>query len=187
VVKANVLVDNDSNPVITDFGTSWQVSLSPHQYYTENVGEGTLRYSCPEVLSAKEKCTQPGDIFSFGSLALEVRKNLIYVIMQSFLPSTFKLATSKPPFYDVEDNLRIAYMITTGNIPERHKYQELPFQDGLWTILEQCWSFEKRDRPTSEVLVDKVSTALKNTATRQRLTEPSFQLRALYGQPRMKD
>ena len=87
VIQANILVDKAGNPLITDFGSSWQVKTSVWSYQSENSGQGTLRYSSPEVVSAREKCTQPGDIFSFGSLTLEVGRG---ISIASCDPTTYK-------------------------------------------------------------------------------------------------
>jgi len=42
-------------------------------------------------------------------------------------------------------------MIIGGDKPDKADYAEA--EDGLWRILDACWSFEKFNRPSSEQLV----------------------------------
>lgn len=80
--KANVLIDDNGNACLTDFGLSFIVpDFIDTSYWSRSVG-GAMRWRAPELIPASPTAeiesagdlTTMCDIWSFGSLALHVSK-----------------------------------------------------------------------------------------------------------------
>ncbi|KAL1669009.1 hypothetical protein GGF50DRAFT_45197 [Schizophyllum commune] len=67
---ANVLVDDNHHAVISDFGQS---EMRSEVYRISGLGDGTLRWQAPELLSgATERITTETDVYAFAITAVEV-------------------------------------------------------------------------------------------------------------------
>ncbi|KZP21582.1 kinase-like protein [Athelia psychrophila] len=79
---ANVLIDDNGNACLTDFGMSMVPLFAGTSYWSKTVG-GAMRWRAPELIATLEiediedyvpDLTVKCDIYSFGSLVLHVRK-----------------------------------------------------------------------------------------------------------------
>ncbi|KAG1794074.1 kinase-like domain-containing protein [Suillus subaureus] len=114
-----------SSVIHGDFtGASWTSTL-----------KGNMRWMAPELLVPEREDGSPtrpseqSDIFSFGGIMLQV-------------------LTNKIPYYYLPNDAAIVLCIARSEKPSRARYHELPEQ--YWTFIEQCWSTDPRDRPSTE-------------------------------------
>ncbi|RHZ67628.1 hypothetical protein Glove_300g36 [Diversispora epigaea] len=121
--SGNIVNQSITLSYITDFGLCKPVTENnPENIY------GVIPYMAPETLSRGEY-TKASDIYSFGMVMLEV-------------------LTSYPPYYNIPHNESLAMGICEGLKPEIKC--EIP--QFLKEIMEKCWNFEPRNRPTAEEL-----------------------------------
>jgi serine/threonine protein kinase len=68
---ANILVDNDGNVMIADFGLA-RILNDARQFGRENLTDNvvTLWYRAPELLLGERKYTQAVDMWALGYIAL---------------------------------------------------------------------------------------------------------------------
>ena len=144
-IEANILIDNDGNARLADFGLLTIVPDSTRATTTTLPGgSGTLRWMSPELIDpvrsgAKNgRPTKESDCYALGMVVLEV-------------------LTGKAPFQRC-GNLAVMRMIVDGEHPSRPKGPEAAwFTDGLWGMLEQCWLHKPKQRPTIESVLDRKS------------------------------
>ncbi|KAG8987676.1 hypothetical protein FRB94_002287 [Tulasnella sp. JGI-2019a] len=130
---ANVLIDQNFDAALCDFGLAKLLQDCPSSFTTSNVGMGTLRWCSPELLlEGCENKTQASDVWAFAALALEI-------------------FTGHIPFYD-KSNTQATVAIARGEIPARALYPELPQCNKFWDVLESCWKQDPTERPTMEAL-----------------------------------
>ncbi|RHZ88202.1 hypothetical protein Glove_25g52 [Diversispora epigaea] len=121
--SGNIVCHNFKLSYITDFGLCKPVSENdPEKIY------GVIPYMAPETF-LRGKYTQKSDIYSFGMVMLEV-------------------LTSYPPYYNSSHDANLVMEICKGCKPEIKC--EIPqfFKE----IMEKCWNFEPRNRPTAKEL-----------------------------------
>ncbi|KAG8981510.1 hypothetical protein FRB90_007184, partial [Tulasnella sp. 427] len=105
----NVLVSDSGSAMLCDFGNSVTLADDPTGLTTPNVGQGTTRWTAPEVLLG-EPATSKSDVYSFGILALE-------------------LMSDKLPYYKLQVQAAVILAKARGKMPSRESYPELPPMD----------------------------------------------------------
>ena len=136
----NVLLDQDMNAKITDFGNSRIVDATK-VFKTMTQVPGTQVYMPPEALDVHSKYGDRLDIFSFGHLALYA---LIREFPKNLLPPTYVTSGHLAARNEVER--RSEYMDVLSKIlpqPEHPLYQ----------LTTQCLHNEPTQRPTSTELL----------------------------------
>ncbi|KAG0703871.1 kinase-like domain-containing protein [Suillus ampliporus] len=96
--------------------------------------KGNLRWMAPELLVEHEdgsevRPSEQSDIYSFGGIMLQV-------------------LTNKIPYYHLSNDAAIILCIAKSETPSRSRYPALP--DKYWHIIEQCWSTDPQERPSTE-------------------------------------
>ena len=71
IKPANILIDNNHNYAITDFGISSKTSGSHGSYYDDE-NSGTFAYMAPERFEDNPKPTVESDIWAFGATICEI-------------------------------------------------------------------------------------------------------------------
>ncbi|KAG0703895.1 kinase-like protein, partial [Suillus ampliporus] len=132
----NVLIYGDGTACIADFGLSLMYSevISASQASWTCTLKGNLRWMAPELLVEHEdgsevRPSEQSDIYSFGGIMLQV-------------------LTNKIPYYHLSNDAAIILCIAKSETPSRSRYPALP--DQYWHIIEQCWSTDPQDRPSTE-------------------------------------
>ncbi|KAG2128969.1 kinase-like protein [Suillus clintonianus] len=133
----NVLIHDDGTACIADFGLSLMYSevISASQASWTSTLKGNMRWMAPELLVPEREDGSPtrpseqSDIFSFGGIMLQV-------------------LTNKIPYYYLPNDAAIVLCIARSEKPSRSRYPELPAK--YWEFIEQCWSTDPRDRPSTE-------------------------------------
>ncbi|KAG1873606.1 kinase-like protein [Suillus subalutaceus] len=132
----NVLIHGDGTACVADFGLSLMYSevISASQASWTSTLKGNMRWMAPELLVEQDDGSQvrpseQSDIYSFGGIMLQV-------------------LTNKVPYYHLTNDAAIVLCIAKSQTPSRSRYPELPEQ--YWQFIEQCWSTDPRDRPSTE-------------------------------------
>ncbi|KAG2343704.1 kinase-like protein [Suillus weaverae] len=133
----NVLINGDGTACVADFGLSLMYSeaINASQASWTSTLKGNTRWMAPELLVPEQENGPPtrpsgeSDIYSFGGIMLQV-------------------LTNKIPYYYLLNDAAIVLCIARSEKPSRSRYPELPEEH--WTFIEQCWSTDPRDRPSTE-------------------------------------
>ncbi|KAG1797210.1 kinase-like domain-containing protein [Suillus subaureus] len=132
----NVLIRGDGTACVADFGLSLMYSevISASKASWTSTLKGNMRWMAPELLVEQEDGSQvrpseQNDMYSFGDIMLQV-------------------LTNKVPYYHLSNGAAIILCIAKSQTPSRFRYAELPEQH--WQFIEQCWSTDPRDRPSTE-------------------------------------
>ena len=141
-IKANIVIDNDGNARLADFGLLTIVPDSTRAATTTLAeGCGTLRWMSPELIDPERSSgkngrpTKESDCYALGMVVLEV-------------------LTGKVPFQHC-NNLAVMKKIIDGDHPSRPEGPKAAwFTDGLWVMLKQCWSYKPKRRPTVESVLE---------------------------------
>ncbi|KAG1752440.1 kinase-like domain-containing protein [Suillus paluster] len=132
----NVLIRSDGTACVADFGLSLMYSdiISASQASWTSTLKGNLRWIAPELLGEREdgspaRPSEQSDIYSSGGIMLQV-------------------LTNKIPHYHLTNDAAIILCIAKSEKPSRSRYPALP--DQYWHIIEQCWSTDAQERPSTE-------------------------------------
>ncbi|KLO08915.1 kinase-like protein [Schizopora paradoxa] len=140
---SNVLVDDEGQPRVADFGLSQMVDSQGLSGMSSMGGKGSVRWQAPELLNVGQSfedvsCTSPttkSDTYAFAMVCLEIY-------------------TEEPPFPRLRDGQVILEVAVNRKRPERPTFEDhLPHRrlsDGLWMLMQECWQHYASDRPSME-------------------------------------
>ncbi|RIA90990.1 kinase-like domain-containing protein [Glomus cerebriforme] len=133
--SGNILYSNNNQSfVISDFEFCGPADNPSSSIY------GNLPYIAPEVISGKEH-TFASDIYSIGMIIWEI-------------------LSGQPPFMNFEHDYNLAMNIINGTRPKILSGTPLEFK----SLMEQCWNTNPLERPTIDVLFDKIENLRKNNS-----------------------
>ena len=143
--KANIVIDEDGNARLADFGLLTIISDSTHaSTTTSSEGAGSIRWMSPELLDPERfgcenaRHTRESDCYALGMVILEV-------------------LTGQAPFPRC-NYLVVMRKIVEGERPDRPQGPEgVWFTDDLWGMLEQCWLSKPEMRPTVEGILERLA------------------------------
>ncbi|CEL63271.1 Tyrosine-protein kinase JAK1 OS=Homo sapiens GN=JAK1 PE=1 SV=2 [Rhizoctonia solani AG-1 IB] len=134
---ANVLVSDEGNPVLADFGTS--LALNSTLRFTPTTGGAsyTLRWSAAEIVKETHPHTEASDVYALGMT--------IYEVISGKIP------------YEGKGDYNVIFLVAQGSeLPER--FERMPngerITDELWALLTRCWSYEREARPSANVVME---------------------------------
>ncbi|KAG8939628.1 hypothetical protein FRC04_006109 [Tulasnella sp. 424] len=128
IKPGNVIVSDEGNAKICDFGISKLVQENPSGFTTTVSVKATLRYSSREMLDQDGKSTTASDVWAFGMLILHVM-------------------TNKVPYITILSDVKVILAIMNGEKPLPEDYPELPATDTLWDVMRECWDGDPTKRP----------------------------------------
>jgi len=151
VKSLNILLDDNYEAKVTDFGASRMLPRDAVQFMT--MVQGTLGYLDPEYLQER-KLTEKSDVYSFGVVLLELitRKTAIYFQGHE---EGINLATS---FLQALKDNRVQSMLDASIT--YHGTEEL-FQE-VAELASQCLSMKGSERPSMTQVADKLK-AIRST------------------------
>lgn len=128
-IKGNVLVDNDGNGVILDFGLS-RLRFETSRTLTNIQASGTLRFLAPELSTGEDdfRTTEKSDTYSFGMLIYQLLYNSI-------------------PYSNIPNEFAVLRKIMLGYTPDRPKLPDgrimfpawVDVEEKLWNTLQDIW------------------------------------------------
>ncbi|KIK13929.1 hypothetical protein PISMIDRAFT_688303 [Pisolithus microcarpus 441] len=135
----NILFDAEGSPYIVDYGLLpliLEFRISP--YLSTPVGRA-VRWVAPDLFQTppdgdgeKANFTFEGDVYSFGSVMLQV-------------------LTGQVPYHYIERDEQVIYTIAQGIRPRRPSSQDI--MDEHWNFIQRCWATDPQDRPSAGELV----------------------------------
>jgi serine/threonine protein kinase len=138
---SNVLVGEDGQAVLSDFGLSFIIQSSD---FTSVKTAGTCRWTAPEIMNPPEETppdapsvpySLPGDIYAFAMTTLEIY-------------------TGYAPFHEKKNDSAVIFMVIDGKRPALPKEIE---ECHLKQLVEKCWRQEPSERPVSTEVVRHLS------------------------------
>ncbi|OHT13567.1 TKL family protein kinase [Tritrichomonas foetus] len=118
---ANILLDEDDNPRICDFGLVGFKRNTPHTGFV-----GTVQWMAPELLRSSPYYDEKVDVYSFAVMLYE-------------------LLTLREPFFGMGQDQIVMGVIERGMRPEIASHYGPP---GLIDLIEQCWAENPAERPS---------------------------------------
>nr|KAJ3418699.1 Leucine-rich repeat serine/threonine-protein kinase 2 [Polyrhizophydium stewartii] len=128
----NVLVGFDGQVAITDFGMAFVRTLSRPRAAAREAAAKGVRWHAPEL--GETGHTVETDVFAFAMTAVEI-------------------LTGRPPLHDLVVDSEVRDAIRRGERPAR----PAGVPDGVWAIVEACWSADPAARPTMAQVVSSLA------------------------------
>ena len=140
---ANVLIDEFGNGVVADFGMSVVVN-DGGSHAPASIARGTPNYMSPESWNAEaEGLSRRSDVWSLGA-------TLLFMV------------TGDPPFKGYTMTQLFAAVFARAETPEIPEGVNLP--ERLRTLIEKCFAYEPKDRPSMEVCLDELNALMAELA-----------------------
>jgi len=140
-VKANILIDPAGHARLADFGLLTIISdpanLLSSSSYTQG---GTFRWMSPELIDPRRfgfkkiRPTTSSDCYALGMVVYET-------------------ISGNVPFHKHADPM--VFLKVMGG---KHPHRGMKFTDGLWGVLELCWTFQPKGRPGIEDVLQRLET-----------------------------
>ncbi|KAF4569714.1 hypothetical protein EYR40_008693 [Pleurotus pulmonarius] len=138
---ANILVDDEGNARIADFGLAVLTDMSTQ---TSSTYPGSVRWMAPELLYPasqgyeKFQRTRSSDVYSFACVCVELYTGLV-------------------PFSDIRYDATVALKVVAGERPGRPTWDDGPrkgrMPSALWTLVQSCWSQVCNQRPSVTTII----------------------------------
>ncbi|EIN04612.1 kinase-like protein [Punctularia strigosozonata HHB-11173 SS5] len=136
----NVLIDDEEQPCLADFGLSRMLNELATQALSRHHQGG--RWTAPELLDPESMCSGPpsdsssnptpkGDVFAFACVCYEIY-------------------TGKVPFHEMRREASIINAIVHGRRPVRPGLSDCHStcpSDSMWGLITDCWRQKPEERP----------------------------------------
>ncbi|KZO98417.1 kinase-like protein, partial [Calocera viscosa TUFC12733] len=137
----NVLVDDQGQPRLMDFGLSFDQEELNKVQTTSSMFYGNCRWLAPERLNPTEFNLRPAearstssDVYAFGMVIYEV-------------------FSGEVPFYEIPNSMFIPGHVLDGKRPKPLEDVARPgFNGRLWSLLSDCWLGNPRERPSVQAV-----------------------------------
>ncbi|CAE6408933.1 unnamed protein product [Rhizoctonia solani] len=141
---ANVLISRNGTPMLTDFGNASLLDATL-LFTATRTGLGfSLRWAPPEILEEANPHTTASDVYSLGMEA----------------------HTSEIPFSNRPDQSLLVYIVIRKMLPDRPE-KAIPtrsqYGDHLWATLRKCWSYNPKNRPSAETVLERITPITAKT------------------------
>ncbi|KAF9443254.1 kinase-like protein [Macrolepiota fuliginosa MF-IS2] len=152
----NIMITSTGSACLTDFGLSSVADediLRWTSLETTTQMGGTVRWMAPELLGDGRRPTLFSDVFALGSVMYEILTNQL-------------------PFHEFPRNQTVMFKIFSGEKPSKppsDAWVDLELTDGLWELMDLCWTFESSERPTVPDIVKRLKEVPLNPVSKQRI------------------
>ncbi|KAJ3574265.1 hypothetical protein NP233_g1882 [Leucocoprinus birnbaumii] len=139
---ANILVNNQVQACITDFGMSFirNDKMLTQAMATTSVHGYTQRWASPELLEDDAQPTLASDIWAFGCVC-------------------FEILTGQLPFHDLKTDTQVIRALLADVIPGVPSSVSSPMEKLLWKQVYRCWAKEPSKRPNCDDILSKLHSA----------------------------
>lgn len=144
IKPANILINGEGQYMISDFGISTRLRNTMRRSERENTGSGTIAYMPYEALKKDPVDSFARDIWAFGA-------------------SVYEIMTGDVPFGDYGG---ITQNGEHGKVPE---IRDDRYSDKLKQLVYKCLAFETKDRPSTEEILEMLSSPSSAPRHRRRL------------------
>lgn len=154
--QANVLVDDDGNARISDYGLAFIIEPSE---FTSIKTAGACRWTAPEIMNPPEDdaanespalFTKESDVYAFAMVVIEVGN--IPINYQSVLLITvvMKIFSEQIPFSNKKNDSSVIFSVLDGVRPAQPPF--LQDKKELGELVKECWVKDPGLRPTSRAV-----------------------------------
>ena len=138
----NILLDDNLEPHITDFGLSKLINTDDTNNHTQSAG--TFIYMAPEVIDIGQY-NGKADVYSFGILMYEVVTDLF-------------------PYPEIQQQKITTFRLNQKILNENYRPQfTFPVKPKIKELIEQCWSGNPKSRPTFEEIYNRLSRNIEES------------------------
>ncbi len=179
VAKDNVLISEQNETLLIDFGVSRSASQFPGDYDTD-IPKGTARWRARELFLAPSdsersqyvgRCTKATDVWAFG-MTVYVRIHLLLIILVGNTDHHIykELLSHMEPYFDIVNEFQLPGRISSGGLPgqaECFKDNRTPsrfVESSLWSMCLRCWKSEPEFRPTIPVIINELESIRRSHA-----------------------
>lgn len=141
----NILVDEDGNCKVSDFGLSRNFENDPNATYTTQGGKIALRWTAPESIRYRE-FTSASDVWSFGIVMWEV------------------LSYGEKPYWDMT-NKEVIQNVSDG----RRLPAPIRCPKAIHEMMLECWTMDAKKRPTFTKLVSDLNKLIRHSSVLEKI------------------
>ena len=166
IKPANIIFDNEFEPIIIDFGLSKKIKDDKNEILQYIGKTGTIQYECPEMWEIGKYTGVEADIFSLGVLLF----NLIST------KCGFGKATNNDPYYSLIINGNyIQYFDIFKNVIN------VELSENFKDLYTKMIAYEPKNRPTiEEILAHPWFDEIKNLGKEEEKKEIEVKLKEIY-------
>lgn len=140
IKAANILINDEGQPVLADFGLSKIMEELTGVPFTQTRGlSDSYRWFAPELCTTNGTLSPASDVFSYSMTVLEVMTGLL-------------------PFHQLKRTPEVLIKMQQGERPPRPTDPEViarGLDDKLWNLITRCWHQDPMRRPTiNQVLAE---------------------------------
>jgi serine/threonine protein kinase len=157
---ANILVSDDLNACLADFGLTSAIAASLTSGTSSTNRAGSTRWLAPELLQPEAfGCdgyvrTLASDVYAFACVCLEaspLNQGTRLTVLRCF-----QLHTGGPPFLnEAKEDAAVIFNVIKGQRPVRPKAS---MSDDLWELVTAAWAQNFCDRPKIETIIGRMRT-----------------------------
>ncbi|KAK1216725.1 Rho guanine nucleotide exchange factor, partial [Marasmius sp. AFHP31] len=139
IVLLNVLITPEGHACIGDFGLSRIADTLALKLTTSTTrAAGTARWLAREVLDGSSGPTKESDVYAFACVCYEI-------------------FTTLPPFHELGNDAAVILHVMSEKCPTRPAGTP-ELDDGMWNIMEVCWSADSGSRPKATEVLDRTNS-----------------------------
>lgn len=166
--QTNILVNRDGTIRIAGLGNASILRHSTALTVESRTSAGRpLRSPAPGMagpgmsadMTDATHTTKADDVYHFGVMAFEVRKNSFFMVSARFAHSR-QVLTGRSPFPEMSE-ITAKYMMSKGNRPSRPNHHGI--SDRVWYVIERCWN----NVPAERMSIREATTLLETELLRR--------------------
>ncbi|KAG8903748.1 hypothetical protein FRB99_002806 [Tulasnella sp. 403] len=136
---SNIIISDEGEAMLCDFGIAQDIKDAEYNITLGMQDITDIGYAAPETLERGE-LTPASDVYTFGAVVLEVM-------------------SGKRAFGHLSTIVAMRHLLD-GGVPQPEDHPLLPGDSYLWTIMNQCWASDPKDRPSMSEVATMVSPAV---------------------------